>query len=235
MKLYVASSWRNVHQPAVVAELRKAGHEVYDFHNPAPGNKGFHWSETDPEWKAWTPSAFRAGLASHTAAFGFEADWEGMRWAEMVVLVLPSGRSAHMEAGWMLGNGKPAIIYCPEPVEPELMYLLAGECPKDWLAVSMEELIAQLDFARRRIEAEAKDERVLYGKAVGLAVINDGASISLLQRRLNFGYTRAALLLDRLVRAGILGDFKSDGTCVRRCLLNVPGAFDTEKVEEIGT
>ena len=33
-KIYVASSWRNPYQPEVVAALKKAGHEVYDFRNP---------------------------------------------------------------------------------------------------------------------------------------------------------------------------------------------------------
>jgi hypothetical protein len=30
-KIYVASSWRNVYYPEVVAKLREAGHEVYDL------------------------------------------------------------------------------------------------------------------------------------------------------------------------------------------------------------
>ena len=36
-RIYVASSWRNKYQPEVVAALRKAGHEVYDFRNPKDG------------------------------------------------------------------------------------------------------------------------------------------------------------------------------------------------------
>ena len=32
-RIYVASSWRNEFYPEVVAKLREAGHEVYDFHN----------------------------------------------------------------------------------------------------------------------------------------------------------------------------------------------------------
>ena len=36
-KIYVASSWRNVYYPDVVAKLRKTGHEVYDFRNPPSG------------------------------------------------------------------------------------------------------------------------------------------------------------------------------------------------------
>lgn len=34
-KIYVASSWRNQHQPQVVSFLREQGHEVYDFRHPA--------------------------------------------------------------------------------------------------------------------------------------------------------------------------------------------------------
>ena len=34
-KIYLASSWRNERQPQAVQILRDAGHEVYDFRNPA--------------------------------------------------------------------------------------------------------------------------------------------------------------------------------------------------------
>ena len=49
-----------------------------------------------------------------------------MEWADVCVLVLPSGRSAHAEAGWMAGQGKLVMVYVPdvERMEPELMYLL---------------------------------------------------------------------------------------------------------------
>ncbi|MCQ2145827.1 MAG: hypothetical protein MJY72_08790 [Bacteroidales bacterium] len=39
MKIYVASSWRNPHYPAVVAALRDAGFDVYDFRNPGDGEE----------------------------------------------------------------------------------------------------------------------------------------------------------------------------------------------------
>lgn len=53
-KIYVASSWRNEFQWQVVHELRRVGHEVYDFRNPKPGDDGFHWSEIDPDWeRSW--------------------------------------------------------------------------------------------------------------------------------------------------------------------------------------
>lgn len=46
-RIYVASSWRNPYQPEVVAALRKAGHEVYDFRNPKDNPGGFHWADVD--------------------------------------------------------------------------------------------------------------------------------------------------------------------------------------------
>lgn len=125
-RIYVASSWRNVYQPGVVELLRKNGHEVYDFRNPAPGNKGFAWSAIDPAWETWTTEQYRGALAHPVACNGFMLDRRAMEWADEFCLVLPCGRSAHLEAGWACGAGKPTSIYVPERIEPELMYLLAG-------------------------------------------------------------------------------------------------------------
>lgn len=125
-RIYVASSWRNPHQQDIVDLLREAGHEVYDFRNPAPGNTGFAWSSIDPEWVDWSPEGFRAGLDHPVAQEGFGFDFRAMEWADQCVLVLPCGRSAHLEAGWFIGRECPVTIYAPVQVEPELMYLLAG-------------------------------------------------------------------------------------------------------------
>lgn len=121
-KIYVASSWRNNHQPRVVESLRNAGYEVYDFKNPRPGDNGFHWSEIDPNWKEWTPEEYRENLNNPIADKGFKSDFDAMLWADTCVLVMPSGRSAHIEAGYFVGAGKRLVILIPEKSEPELMY-----------------------------------------------------------------------------------------------------------------
>lgn len=126
MRLYVASSWRNPIQPGIVEALRRAGHEVYDFRHPAPGNEGFKWSAIDPEWQQWTPDAYRQALEHPIAKAGFKCDFDAMKWAEACVLVRPCGASAHTEAGWMSGAGKPVVVYQPDDAEPELMYRLFG-------------------------------------------------------------------------------------------------------------
>lgn len=135
MKLYVASSWPNVLQQAVVHTLRAAGHEVYDFKQPMPEAKGFGSSEVDPEWKAWVPERFRECLSHPVAVKGFDSDLDAMKDADACILVLPCGRSAHLEAGYFVGAGKPLYVLMIEQQEPELMYHMATR-----VLVSMDEL-----------------------------------------------------------------------------------------------
>ena len=123
-KIYVASSWRNQHYPEVVRRLREAGHEVYDFLNPPHGGAGFHWTDIDPAAPDWTFAQYREGLNHPKAERQFAADLDALRWADTCVLVLPCGRSAHTEAGWLAGAGRRVVAYIPEMVEPELMYKL---------------------------------------------------------------------------------------------------------------
>lgn len=138
-RIYVASSWRNPWQPEVVARLRSAGHEVYDFRNPVDNPGGFRWSDIDDKWLDWSASEYIAQLGHPVAERGFKADFDAMRWADVCVLVLPCGRSAHTEAGWFAGCGKKTIVYLPEKQEPELMYKLF-----DAVTDSLEDLLAML-------------------------------------------------------------------------------------------
>jgi hypothetical protein len=122
VKVYVASSWRNPHQQFVVEELRRAGHDVYDFRNPRPGDKGFAWSEIDPDWMKWSPKTFRRCLAHPIAKAGFASDMEALIACDACVLVLPCGRSSHLELGWAAGAGKKTAVLFTGHDEPELMY-----------------------------------------------------------------------------------------------------------------
>jgi hypothetical protein len=112
--------------------LRERGHLVYDFRNPRPGDNGFHWSEIDPNWKTWSPEQYRAALEHPIAASGFSSDMKALDTSAATVLVLPCGRSAHLELGWAVGKGqKTAILMRPEGFEPELMYSMVGMVSSD--------------------------------------------------------------------------------------------------------
>ncbi|MFW5920202.1 MAG: hypothetical protein ACOCUS_00075, partial [Polyangiales bacterium] len=72
----------------------------------------------------WTPVHFRQALRHPIAVDGFESDRAGLEWCDRLVLLLPCGRSAHLEAGWAAGSGRPVHVLLADG-EPELMYLLA--------------------------------------------------------------------------------------------------------------
>lgn len=140
MRIYVASSWRNEYQPTAVALLRNGGHEVYDFRNPPHGLGGFSWDDMDPNWKAWTPEQYRSYLLnSDIAAHGFMTDFRAMIWCDACVLVMPCGRSAHLELGWCAGAGKRTIVLLDDTGEPELMNLLATD-----ICVNTDEVLTAL-------------------------------------------------------------------------------------------
>jgi nucleoside 2-deoxyribosyltransferase len=127
-RVYVASSWRNEHrQQAMVQALRHAGHTPYDFRNPAPGDHGFSWRQViDDEAQLRDPRRFRYEVLTHPIArAAFEKDMTALREASVTVLVLPCGRSAHLELGFAVGQGKKTIVLLDDPMsEPELMYLM---------------------------------------------------------------------------------------------------------------
>jgi len=136
MKIYVASSWRNLRHPDIVAALKETGHSVYDFRHPSDGVTGFAWSEIDPDWQSWTAAEYRAGLDHPLAREGFRRDMDALRTCDVCVLVLPCGRSAHLEAGWAIGAGRPTAILTRDGEEPELMARMAD------VVVDLTELLA---------------------------------------------------------------------------------------------
>ncbi len=143
MRIYVASSWRNeARQQNVVQRLRKEGHEVYDFRNPAPGETGFGWRFCAPDPESLKdPRRFRDEVLPHPSCKkGFDLDMNALRGAEATVLVLPCGRSAHLELGWATGAGQKTIVLLDDPMsEPELMYLMNTK-----IAVTIEEVVEAL-------------------------------------------------------------------------------------------
>lgn len=114
----------NQYYSEVVDRLREAGHEVYDFRNSPQGTGGFHWYGIDPNYMEWSVEQYREGMKSQRAQQQFSNDIEALEWADTCVLILPCGRSAHTEAGWLAGKGKKVIVYIPEMQEAELMYML---------------------------------------------------------------------------------------------------------------
>lgn len=124
MKVYLASSWRMEFFVKLWAKrLRKEGHEVDCFCDDSTGRYVFRWLEIEDknELDAITflddPRARRA----------FEEDKKHIDSADVVLLILPADKSAHLEAGYAVGAGKKLIIWRHEfPTgELEVMYGVA--------------------------------------------------------------------------------------------------------------
>jgi nucleoside 2-deoxyribosyltransferase len=113
MIVYLIGSLRDPNVRTVAKVLRDRHVEVFDDWHAA-GEKG------DEEWMKYEKERGRTywqALEGHAAKHTFEYDLHHLQQADVGVLVAPAGRSAHLELGYMLGQGKPGIIYMPE--EPE--------------------------------------------------------------------------------------------------------------------
>lgn len=125
----VATSSKPPYHPEVITRLREAGHDVYDFRNPLHGHGGFSWSSVSDYWHQWLCGDFLKGMKSPVANSSYKSDKDALERADVRILVLPCGRSAHPEAGWMSGAGKKVIAYIPEYQESELMCKLSDLVP----------------------------------------------------------------------------------------------------------
>lgn len=125
-KIYVATSWRNPYYEDFCRLLRLHGHEIFDWRNEATA---FHWSDIDEGYKDWDAADFVFNLTSDTESIkkGFIKDLNGLLWCDTCIMLLPCGKSAHLELGFASGAMKETMILTIDPQEPELMYLLADK------------------------------------------------------------------------------------------------------------
>ena len=121
MILYLIGSLRNPEIPTIAHALREQGHDVFDDWYAA-GEKA------DDAWRDYELGRGRSyiqaldGLAAHHV-YGF--DLAHLNRSEGGVLVLPAGRSAHIEFGYLIGQGKPGYILLDTPDRWDVMYKFA--------------------------------------------------------------------------------------------------------------
>lgn len=123
-KVYLVGSMRNPQVEAVAAALRSTGHSVFDdWISPGP--------ETDVLWREYElrrGRTFTQALAGKHAQDVFEFDKRHIDESDTVILVLPAGKSAHMELGYAIGTGKEGYILLDgEPERYDIMYAFATQ------------------------------------------------------------------------------------------------------------
>jgi hypothetical protein len=124
--IYIIGSLRNQNIPKVANQLRKENPnwEVFDsWFSPGPKaddflrdyciNKGFDYKQTLKDW-----------ASTHI----FEFDKKHISRATDVVMVMPCGKSGHLELGWARGKGKRGyILFDKTPERVDIMYQFATD------------------------------------------------------------------------------------------------------------
>lgn len=121
MIIYLMGSLRNPDIPNTAATLRDWGHEVFDDWFAAG-------PEADDHWRLYEEGRGRSyieALDGHAATNIFGLDYHHLNRAHAGVLQLPAGRSAHLELGYLLGQGKPGFILLDDPDRWDVMYKFA--------------------------------------------------------------------------------------------------------------
>ena len=125
----------------MVSTLRAAGHEVHDYKASASGQGEPSAEQVDELTRMrFEPARFRELLTHHPMARSlFDKDMGALRACDACVLVLPCGKSAHLELGWAVGAGKRTLVLLQGECEPDLMYKMV-----DRLCLSLEEVVETL-------------------------------------------------------------------------------------------
>jgi hypothetical protein len=133
--VYLIGSLRNPQVPIIANEIRAAGHVVFDdWYAAGP--------EADDKWRDYEVArgrSFKDSLSGFAARNVFNFDKTHLTRADVVVLVLPAGKSGHLELGWALGQGKPGYILLDTPDRWDVMYQFATG-----VVTNVEELLREL-------------------------------------------------------------------------------------------
>ena len=136
--VYIIGSLRNRQSVIELADLieNRTGLEAFaDW--TAPGPDADDYLRDMAKARGWDHiRTLQSYAAKHVCAF----DKYHLDRAAAALILLPCGKSCHMELGYMIGQGKPTYVYMPEaPERVDVMYNLA-HCVTD----SLQEIIYRL-------------------------------------------------------------------------------------------
>ena len=121
MRIYLIGSLRNPEVPKIAGRLREAGHEVFDdWYAAGP--------EADDFWKEYEQGkghSYIEGLCGYAANHVFSFDKYHLDRSEAGILVLPAGKSGHLELGYLIGKGRPGYILLDNPDRWDVMLRFA--------------------------------------------------------------------------------------------------------------
>jgi nucleoside 2-deoxyribosyltransferase len=120
--VYIIGSLRNPMIPKIEWRLHCAGFDAFADWYSAGEKADDHWQEYE-KGKGHT---FAQALDGYSARNVFRYDKSHLDRCHAAVLVLPAGKSGHLELGYFIGTGKPGyILLDKEPDRFDVMYRFA--------------------------------------------------------------------------------------------------------------
>jgi len=102
--------------------LRDIGFDAFDDWYAAGPEADDYWQKYEKDRGHTFPEA----LNNHAARNVYEFDKRNLDRCDIGLLVLPAGRSGHLELGYIIGSGKPGfILMAGEPDRFDVMYNFA--------------------------------------------------------------------------------------------------------------
>jgi len=116
-KIYIGAL-KNAEITSIAAELRPK-YDVFDqWITPGPDEEQYLFEYSKK--RGWN---YKEALTCDAAKNNFDFDKRHIDSADIVVMVMPAGKSAHLELGYSIGIGKEAhILFDKEPERFDLMY-----------------------------------------------------------------------------------------------------------------
>ena len=122
--IYLVGSLRNPKVPLLANNLRLMGFDVFDDWFAAG-------PEADDYWMKYEKNRghdFKAALKGYAANHVFNYDHFHLDRADIGVLMMPAGKSGHLELGYLSGQKKPCYTLLDgEPERFDVMYLHANK------------------------------------------------------------------------------------------------------------
>lgn len=135
--IYIIGSLRNPLIPKIEATLREDGWDVFASWFSAGERADDSWQAHETAIGHDYPTALKGYAAQHV----FNFDKTHLERSDIGLLVMPAGKSGHLELGWMLGRGKRGYILYPG-VWPERWDVMT--CFADGVYKDLDELRAAL-------------------------------------------------------------------------------------------
>lgn len=134
---YLIGSLRNPEVPKIAKQLRSAGFDIFDDWYAAGEIADDSWRD----YEIARGRTYMEALACPAAKHVFEFDLKWLTQADGAILVLPAGKSSHLELGWILGRNKRGFVLLDSPDRWDIMYQFATG-----VYATVEELIAGMEM-----------------------------------------------------------------------------------------